>query len=168
MEQLPTAATVTVLAGQAFILGANGEKVALNQGDTVAPGAIVITENGTELTIIGPDFTLQLGENSLTEIPAEQLELASTPPILSSVSDDVAAMQAAILQGQDPTQAFEAAAAGLAQNVSSSIGNPDGSGNGGFVLVSRTGGSRIAEAGFDTGITQDAFVEEQTIQGAEG
>ncbi|MFP2770995.1 retention module-containing protein, partial [Oceanisphaera sp. KMM 10153] len=152
MEQMQQAAMVTVLNGTAFMLDNSGDKVALMQGDMLPPGTVIMTEAGSSLVAIGDDFRLQLNESSLTGIPREQFELASVPPVLSNVGDDIAAMQAAILQGQDPTEAFEAAAAGLAQNVSSSIGSLDGSGNGGFVQILRTGDSRIAEAGFDTGV----------------
>ncbi|WP_298723238.1 retention module-containing protein, partial [uncultured Oceanisphaera sp.] len=168
MAQVQQAATITVLVGKAFMLNEGGDKVALKQGDMLPPGSVIMTEAGSNLVAMGDDFRLQLNENSLTEIPREQLELASAPPVLSSAEEDVAAMQAAILQGQDPTQAFEAAAAGLTQNVSSSIGSLDGSGNGGFVQIFRTGDSRIAEAGFDTGVAQDTFENEQPEQGAEG
>ncbi|WP_344962206.1 retention module-containing protein, partial [Oceanisphaera sediminis] len=168
MAQVQQAATITVLVGKAFMLNESGDKVALKQGDMLPPGSVIMTEAGSSLVAMGDDFRLQLNENSLTEIPREQLELASAPLVLSNAENDVAAMQAAILQGQDPTQAFEAAAAGLTQNISSSIGSLNGSGNGGFVQIFRTGDSRIAEAGFDTGVAQDTFENEQPEQGAEG
>ncbi|MBO1518543.1 retention module-containing protein [Oceanisphaera pacifica] len=151
MEQIQETATVTALIGNAFVLRANGEKVALKQGDILSPGTIIMTEAGAEVVVTGPDFNLALGENSLTEIPAELLETAEAPTILSNNSDEVSDLQAAILDGMDPTQAFEAAAAGPAA-PGPGVAAADGSGNGGFVVVSRSGDSLIAEAGFDTAV----------------
>ncbi|MGO1618318.1 MAG: retention module-containing protein, partial [Oceanisphaera sp.] len=126
-------ATVIELVGNAFVLTANGEKVALQQGDEVLAGAIVMTESGSKVVVQGPDFRLELNEDSLTEIPKELLDAAQAPQILDVGSDEVAALQAAILDGQDPTQAFEATAAGLPDAGANPAGNADGSGNGGFV-----------------------------------
>ncbi|MFD1009138.1 retention module-containing protein, partial [Oceanisphaera ostreae] len=164
MEQIQQAATVTTLVGKAFILRANGEKVALKQGDILSPGTIIMTEAGAEVMVAGPDFNLALGENSLTEIPTEPLETAQAPTILSSSSDEVSALQAAILEGQDPTLAFEAAAAGAAAGPDVA-GNVNGSGNGGFVQVTRTGDSLIAEAGFDTAISTTPFDNNELLIG---
>ncbi|MGB5854240.1 MAG: retention module-containing protein, partial [Oceanisphaera sp.] len=162
MEQIQQAATVTTLVGKAFILRANGEKVALKQGDILSPGTIIMTEAGAEVMVAGPDFNLALGENSLTEIPTEPLETAQAPTILSSSSDEVSALQAAILEGQDPTLAFEAAGAAAGPDVA---GNVNGSGNGGFVQVTRTGDSLIAEAGFDTAISTAPFDNNELLIG---
>ncbi|MGO5000562.1 retention module-containing protein, partial [Oceanisphaera sp. W20_SRM_FM3] len=152
MEQIQATATVTQLVGKAFVLHANGEKVALQQGDTLLPGTIIMTESGSNVVVQGSDFTLELNEDSLTEIPKESLENAQAPQILDTASDEVAALQAAILDGQDPTQAFEATAAGAPDAGANPGGPNDGSGNGGFVQILRTGNERIAEAGFDTSV----------------
>ncbi|PSJ40292.1 large adhesive protein, partial [Zobellella endophytica] len=107
-----------------------------------------MTDGGAQLVVSAHDFLLQLDGDSTTQIPRQELQPGGTiPPILSNASDDVAALQAAILQGNDPTQAFEATAAGIEQPVATT---GEGSGNGGFVVVSRTGESVIAETGFDT------------------
>lgn len=55
-------------------------------------------------------------------------------------------MQQAILAGDDPTQAFEAAAAGVAANAG---GRGPGSGNSGFIAVD-VGNATIAAAGYET------------------
>ena len=57
------------------------------------------------------------------------------------------ALQQAILAGQDPTQVFEAAAAGVPADAG---GTGPGSGNGGFISIDRVGNATIAEAGYDT------------------
>ncbi|QXA17907.1 cadherin-like domain-containing protein [Aeromonas sp. FDAARGOS 1403] len=75
-------------------------------------------------------------------------------------------MQKSILQGVDPTQNFEASAAGGAPAAGGGggIGGVAGaSGNGGFVTIDRIGDATIAAAGFDTTYQAEPVVDTQQI-----
>ncbi|MGL5707841.1 MAG: retention module-containing protein, partial [Aeromonas sp.] len=74
------------------------------------------------------------------------LLLAQNHP--AGTPDDIDALQQAILGGADPTQAFEASAAGGAPAAGGGVAGA--SGNAGFVTIDRTGSATIAEATFDT------------------
>ncbi|WP_198341829.1 retention module-containing protein [Oceanisphaera avium] len=166
MEQVR--ATVTELTGNAYLIREDGEKVALQEGDELLSGTIIMTEANSQVIAEGPDFRLTLPEDSMTEIPSEPLTESAdnAPAVLDAGGDEIAALQAAILEGLDPTQAFEAAAAGI-PGAGALPAGPDGegSGNGGFVTIARIGDERIAEAGFDTAVTPLAFDDVPQIPG---
>lgn len=94
-------------------------------------------------TFRGGETTFTLSPSNTPESEEPQLAQANEP-------DDIAALQQAILAGTDPTQAFEAAAAGGAPAADNIGGVAGASGNGGFVTIDRTGDSTISSAGFDT------------------
>ena len=89
--------------------------------------------------------------SAIAELPADQ---QPAMPAMGAAGGEggqtlaqINAMQQAILSGQDPTQAFEAAAAGVAADAG---GGGPGSGNDGFISIDRVGDSTIASAGYDT------------------
>ncbi|WP_157052944.1 retention module-containing protein, partial [Gallaecimonas pentaromativorans] len=134
---------LTNVKGQVWVEQADGSRVQLFEGDRVA--------KGTELFITdGASFELQQDNGG-------QAEYAASPDInvempgqqaFSAVSNasEQAKLQQAILEGLDPTQLFEASAAGAAP----AAGAGGGGGDSGFVTVSRTGSELLADAGYAT------------------
>ncbi|MXV30940.1 retention module-containing protein, partial [Aeromonas veronii] len=143
--------TVTQLKGQIYLVAADGSRKLLAEGDVLPKGAVIMSPDGA--SFMG-------GEQSFTVQPAseqsEPAEEGDAPQLAQNgaagTPDDINALQQAILGGADPTQAFEASAAGGAPAAGGGgIGGVAGaSGNGGFVTIDRTGSATIAEATFDT------------------
>ncbi len=144
MEQsiAKVSATIVSIQGQAFAVDAQGSIRALHTGATVLPGELIITSEGAELGFFYGEQQYLLGDNSATQLPIVD-EQDTIPELAASNELDVDALQQAILQGADPTELFEATAAGEA-----SVGT--GSGNGGFIAVQRTADETLAETGFDS------------------
>ncbi|WP_417355520.1 retention module-containing protein [Gallaecimonas pentaromativorans] len=134
---------LTNVKGQVWVEQADGSRVQLFEGDRVA--------KGTELFITdGASFELQQDNGG-------QAEYAASPDInvempgqqafsAASNASEQAKLQQAILEGLDPTQLFEASAAGAAP----AAGAGGGGGDSGFVTVSRTGSELLADAGYAT------------------
>ena len=138
---------VTQLKGKVYLVAADGSQTLLTEGDVLPKDAVVLSPDGA---------SFQGGSETFTLSPTKELEPAADDASLltqngpAGTPDDVAALQQAILAGTDPTQAFEASAAGGAP-AAGNIGGVEGSsGNGGFVSIDRTGDVTIAAAGFDT------------------
>ncbi|WP_159084626.1 retention module-containing protein [Dongshaea marina] len=130
---------VTRLNGEAYLINSEGEKIPLQLGQEVDPNSLIVTSEGSSVLLQGEGFSQQLGENSILNLKGAELGTES-PHIVNSDDLDLAALQQAVLDGGDPTELFEAAAAG--GGVSDSI--QEGA------SVSRTGAETLAEAGFDT------------------
>ena len=144
---------VISISGVARIQTPDGVLHELKVGDVLQPGTEVLLADATS-------FAFELGLPELAQpidIPADQ---QPTMPAMGAAADDqtgaaagdqttaqINALQQAILAGQDPTQAFEAAAAGVPADAG---GAGPGSGNGGFISIDRVGNATIAEAGYDT------------------
>ncbi|MEE1675549.1 retention module-containing protein, partial [Agarivorans aestuarii] len=146
MEQsiATSSATIVSIQGQAFAVDAQGSIRPLQPGDSVAPGELIITSQGAQLGFHYGDDQYVLGDNSATKLP--EFEPSQAPSQLNAANDlDVEALQQAILEGADPTELFEATAAG-----GTPAGGGSSAGNGGFVTIDRIGGETIAQAGFDT------------------
>ncbi|BEU04639.1 hypothetical protein OAG1_34390 [Agarivorans sp. OAG1] len=146
MEQsiATSSATIVSIQGQAFAVDAQGNIRPLQAGDTIAPGELIITSQGAQLGFYYGDDQYVLGDNSATQLP--EFDPSQTLSQLNAANDlDVEALQQAILEGADPTELFEATAAGGAP-----AGDGSSAGNGGFVTIERIGVETIAQAGFDT------------------
>ena len=144
---------VISISGVARIQTPDGVLHELKVGDVLQPGTEVLLADATS-------FAFELGLPELAQpidIPADQ---QPTMPAMGAAADDqtgaaagdqttaqINALQQAILAGQDPTQAFEGAAAGVPADAG---GAGPGSGNGGFISIDRVGNATIAEAGYDT------------------
>ncbi|WP_156130672.1 retention module-containing protein, partial [Aeromonas enteropelogenes] len=141
--------TVTQLKGEVYLLAADGSRKLLAEGDVVPKGAVIISPEGGSFLGGEQQFTL-----SPAEEPREQVQEAETLLAQNGTAgapDDINALQQAILGGADPTQTFEASAAGGAPAAGGGVGGVAGaSGNGGFVTIDRTGDTTISQAGFDT------------------
>ncbi|MFQ2094707.1 retention module-containing protein, partial [Aeromonas taiwanensis] len=151
---------VTHLQGKIYLVAADGSQTLLSEGDTLPKDAVLLAPEGASFQ--GGDTTFTLSPSKSSEEGEVQLAQHSQ----AGVPDDIAALQQAILQGADPTQAFEASAAGgapAAGNVGGVVGT---SGNGGFITIDRTGDATIASAGFDSA-SPDAAVPLAEAQGGE-
>ncbi|WP_270658873.1 MULTISPECIES: retention module-containing protein [unclassified Aeromonas] len=143
--------TVTQLKGQIYLVAADGSRKLLAEGDVLPKGAVIMSPNGASFMGGGQSFNVQPASEQ-----SEPVEEGDAPQLAQNgaagTPDDISALQQAILGGADPTQAFEASAAGGAPAAGGGgIGGVAGaSGNGGFVTIDRTGSATIAEATFDT------------------
>ncbi|MEH8202840.1 retention module-containing protein, partial [Aeromonas veronii] len=143
--------TVTQLKGQIYLVSADGSRKLLAEGDVLPKGAVIVSPDGASFMGGGQSFTVQPASEQ-----SEPAEEGDAPQLAQNgatgTPDDISALQQAILGGADPTQAFEASAAGGAPAAGGGgIGGVAGaSGNGGFVTIDRTGSATIAEATFDT------------------
>ncbi|ART81669.1 hypothetical protein CBP31_02675 [Oceanisphaera profunda] len=135
--RIESAIQVTNLQGRAFIIGANGITKAVTVGQVLAPGMVLLTDTNTQITYADAPTAPKVAATSINEA-------ADTAPVTAS---DIAAIQAAILAGEDPSKLFEAPAAGNPTPTGVFNGS---SGNAGFVVIDRVGDSLIAEAGYDT------------------
>lgn len=139
---------VTAITGIAKIRTPEGELQDLKVGDVLQPGTVVLLADAS-VFLFEPSM-LEAG-SAIAELPADQ---QPAMPAMGAAGGEggqtlaqINAMQQAILSGQDPTQAFEAAAAGVAADAG---GGGPGSGNDGFISIDRVGDSTIASAGYDT------------------
>nr|WP_321237774.1 retention module-containing protein [uncultured Tolumonas sp.] len=146
---------VTTIAGVAKFRTPDGVLHELQVGDILQPGMEILLGDASNFA-----FEKGLPEAIQTpELPADQ---QPAMPAMGAANGDqttaqINALQQAILSGQDPTQAFEAAAAGIAADAG---GAGPGSGNDGFISITRVGDATIAESGYDT----TAPVTDQLLQ----
>nr|WP_321270807.1 retention module-containing protein [uncultured Tolumonas sp.] len=136
---------VTTIAGVAKFRTPDGVLHELQVGDILQPGMEILLGDASNFA-----FEKGLPEAiQASDIPADQ---QPTMPAMGAANGDqttaqINELQQAILSGQDPTQAFEAAAAGIAADAG---GAGPGSGNDGFISITRVGDATIAESGYDT------------------
>ena len=127
----------------------DGSLKELKAGDTLQPGTVIILDDDAQLTL--KDTDENAAQNELAQTTANDSANTNT-----QASNDIADYQKAILEGQDPTKLFEAAAAGETVDAGTGVG----SGNEGFVSVTRSGDATIATAGYDTtGTTASAAID---------
>ncbi|MDE1222273.1 retention module-containing protein [Vibrio aestuarianus] len=161
-------ASVTEVVGEVIAVDAKGNARLLNDGDYLNKGEILITINHSsvavmvfgELKVIDQNCVACLGEppqgadpsSALTSFPIEGAINADLSLIENTNfdADNIAAIQQAILDGQDPTQILEATAAGA--------GGP-GSANAGFISIDYNFTEVLARTFFET---QGSTVEEQS------
>uniref|UniRef100_UPI00131C809C retention module-containing protein n=1 Tax=Thaumasiovibrio occultus TaxID=1891184 RepID=UPI00131C809C len=145
------AAIVLEISGVAYAVVDGRPLQPLLVGSGLAPQAYVLTSR--DATVV-----LQFADGTMVTLPADCLACQHDPQVWWQVplselhqhserftADDIDLLQQAIREGIDPTFAFEPTASGV--NLSSS--------NAGFIEVTSTGQSTLAQAGFDTdGLTQ--------------
>ena len=132
---------VTHSQGKMYLVAADGSQRLVAEGDVLPKDAVLLAPEGASFQ--GGETTFTLGSGERPEQGDAVLANAGTP-------DDIAALQQAILDGTDPTKAFEASAAGGAPAAGNAGGGAGASGNGGFVTIDRTGDATISSAGFDS------------------
>ncbi|WP_198135247.1 retention module-containing protein, partial [Aeromonas rivuli] len=162
---------VTHLTQPVYLVGEDGSLRQLAEGDAVAKGAQLLSPEGGTLGAgtlqislpvadLHPDELDPAGDGALLALNQGEGEPSAT----GAVSDDIAALQAAILDGVDPTKAFEASAAGGAPAAGGGVAG--GSGNGGFIVVDRSADSTLAQGGFDTDEPASAIVRREDLPAA--
>ncbi|MFM5560793.1 retention module-containing protein, partial [Aeromonas rivipollensis] len=137
---------VTQLQGKVYLVAADGSQTLLSEGDVLPKDAVLLAPEGA---------SFQGGETTFTLSPSNTPESEESQLAQGDVPDDIAALQQAILAGTDPTQAFEASAAGGAPAAGNVGGVAGASGNGGFITIDRTGDATISTAGFDSANPDD-------------
>ncbi|BEE21427.1 hypothetical protein VAWG007_15220 [Aeromonas enteropelogenes] len=154
---------VSAIEGKVEIVLADGSSRLLQKGEILQPGAKLNIADDAKLVLMPYDDTPSPASPDATapDVPAsgpQQTAAAGT-----GLPSDIAALQQSILQGVDPTQNFEASAAGGAPAAGGGgIGGVAGtSGNGGFVTIDRIGDATIAAAGFDTTYQAEPVVDTQ-------
>lgn len=136
---------MTQLEGTVFVIHDDGTVVRARAGVLLQPGDRILS--GEEGSYQLAD-TVELAHQE--EAAAGVASSIAQPAEPTSGGDsELAALQAAIRAGTDPTAQFEASAAGNPA-AGGTIGGVAGSSSGGFVVVDRTNDATLAEAGFDT------------------
>ncbi|MDH0474713.1 retention module-containing protein [Aeromonas caviae] len=166
---------VSSVEGNVQILLADGSSRPLQPGEILQPGARLNIADDAKLMLAPYDDSPAPADAAPAgpDVPADgqpSSSVATRQPGSPEVSPEIAALQESILQGVDPTQNFEAAAAGGAPAAGGGggIGGVAGaSGNGGFVVIDRIGDATIAAAGFDTSYAaltpQDVLQEDDLL-----
>ncbi|MBT0319931.1 retention module-containing protein, partial [Vibrio campbellii] len=162
-QAVPQEVVVDAVKGDVYALSLEGKVRAINVGDVLVPGDVIITENGASIEVIAEGSLYLVDENCVACIPAPSLEQQPTDAVVQAPVDgqinvdptaaadaefgaeDVAAIQQAILEGADPTAILEATAAGPATG-----GGGSGSANAGFVTVEYNNPEVLASTFFET------------------
>ncbi|MFM1705466.1 retention module-containing protein [Aeromonas salmonicida] len=157
---------VSSIEGNVQILLADGSSRPLQKGEILQPGARLNIADDAKLLLAPYDDspTATTPDSSAPDVPVPGLQ--QVPDDGTATSPEIAALQQSILQGIDPTQNFEASAAGGAPAAGGGggIGGVAGaSGNGGFVTIDRTGDATIAAAGFDTAYQTEPVVDTEQL-----
>ncbi|WP_322862177.1 retention module-containing protein [Aeromonas allosaccharophila] len=154
---------VSAIEGNVEIVLADGSRRPLQKGEILQPGAKLTIADDAKLALSPYDDTP--AQNSPTGSESVEPSQPQGASPTEGASSDIAALQQSILQGVDPTQNFEASAAGGAPAAGGGIGGVAGaSGNGGFVTIDRTGDATIAEAGFDTTYDTGVVINENQAE----
>ncbi|MEF1302067.1 retention module-containing protein, partial [Vibrio owensii] len=159
-QAVPQEVLVDAVKGDVYALNLEGKVRAINVGDVLVPGDVIITENGASIEVIAEGSLYLVDENCVACIPAPTPEAASTEAVVQAPVDgqvnvdptanaefgaeDVAAIQQAILEGADPTAILEATAAGPGG------GGGSGSANAGFVTIEYNNPEVLASTFFET------------------
>ncbi|MDE8809390.1 retention module-containing protein [Aeromonas hydrophila] len=151
---------VSSIEGNVQIVLADGSSRPLQKGEILQPGAKLNIADDAKLVLAPYD------DSPAAATPDAPAHDAPAPDAGTAASPDIAALQKSILQGVDPTQNFEASAAGGAPAAGGGggIGGVAGaSGNGGFVTIDRIGDATIAAAGFDTTYQTEPVLDTQQV-----
>ncbi|WAG17242.1 retention module-containing protein [Aeromonas hydrophila] len=145
---------------------ADGSSRPLQKGEILQPGAKLNIADDAKLILAPYDESPAAATPDAPAHDAPAPGQPQAPDAGTAASPDIAALQKSILQGVDPTQNFEASAAGGAPAAGGGggIGGVAGaSGNGGFVTIDRIGDATIAAAGFDTTYQTEPVVDTQQV-----
>nr|WP_275945685.1 retention module-containing protein [Aeromonas hydrophila] len=159
---------VSSIEGSVQIVLADGSSRPLQKGEILQPGAKLNIADDAKL-VLAPYDDSPAAATPDAPAPAHDAPAPGQPQAPdagTAASPDIAALQKSILQGVDPTQNFEASAAGGAPAAGGGggIGGVAGaSGNGGFVTIDRIGDATIAAAGFDTTYQTEPVVDTQQV-----
>ncbi|WP_231130377.1 retention module-containing protein [Aeromonas hydrophila] len=157
---------VSSIEGSVQIVLADGSSRPLQKGEILQPGAKLNIADDAKLVLAPYDDSPAAATPDTPAHDAPAPGQPQAPDAGTAASPDIAALQKSILQGVDPTQNFEASAAGGAPAAGGGggIGGVAGaSGNGGFVTIDRIGDATIAAAGFDTTYQTEPVVDTQQV-----
>lgn len=147
---------MTQLEGTVFVIHDDGTVVRARAGVLLQPGDRILSGEGSyQLT-----DAIELSHQEEAAVG----EAAPPADPTAAADGELAALQAAIRAGTDPTAQFEASAAGNPA-AGGTIGGVAGSSSGGFVVVDRTNDATLAEAGFDTDHADMPRVDEPLLEG---
>lgn len=163
---------VDKVQGQAYLVSEDARIVNLREGMQIAPNQVVLTNVNSSVVVSNNEQRFVFDgkcASCLTPMSDAEFVLYSAGhgvtfnPDAFKDSDvpfdlDVAQLQQLILDGVDPTEVFEAPAAGEGA----------GSANAGFIVVDYGYAETLAEAGFDTTGPLDSRDNEQDLLGADG
>ncbi|QTL93969.1 retention module-containing protein [Aeromonas jandaei] len=145
---------VSGVEGNVEIVLADGTQRPLQKGEILQPGAKLVIADDAKLALSPYDDSPAKNQPTGADEAQPDQPQGGTNTNGDGAPSDIAALQKSILQGVDPTQNFEASAAGGAPAAGGGGGGIGGvagtSGNGGFVTIDRIGDATIAAAGFDT------------------
>ncbi|WP_240620010.1 retention module-containing protein [Aeromonas jandaei] len=145
---------VSGVEGNVEIVLADGTQRPLQKGEILQPGAKLVIADDAKLALSPYDDSPAKNQPTGADEAQPDQPQGGTNANGDGAPSDIAALQKSILQGVDPTQNFEASAAGGAPAAGGGGGGIGGvagtSGNGGFVTIDRVGDATIAAAGFDT------------------
>ncbi|MDF4601103.1 retention module-containing protein, partial [Vibrio parahaemolyticus] len=160
-QTVPQNAIVNAVKGEVLVLDLTGKIRVVGAGDALNTGDVIVTENNASLDVLINNELYLVDQNCVACLPepsSEQPEtlvqtsvdgqIAFDPTALDSAnfdSNDVAAIQQAILEGADPTAILEATAAG---------GDASGSANAGYVTVEYNNPEMLASTFFETSATR--------------
>ncbi|HCG9643260.1 TPA: retention module-containing protein [Vibrio parahaemolyticus] len=160
-QTVPQNAIVNAVKGEVLVLDLTGKIRVVSAGDALNTGDVIVTENNASLDVLINNELYLVDQNCVACLPepsSEQPEtlvqtsvdgqIAFDPTALDSAnfdSNDVAAIQQAILEGADPTAILEATAAG---------GDASGSANAGYVTVEYNNPEMLASTFFETSATR--------------
>ena len=155
-----TEVVVINVSGEVVAVTAQGEERAVAVGDKLQAGEMIIAPAESSVEI-------NLGKAETETVPAETAAILEVDPTtgeitlvihtLGSEGIEVADIQQAILEGQDPTELLEETAAGNTP--------PTRAGFSPFQDVDRTAEEVIAQAGFDTTVEDQELVEFPEYEG---
>jgi VCBS repeat-containing protein len=151
---------VKAIIGEVTATAADGSSRTLQAGDRVFANELITTGPGGAIEIEFADGSLMdLGRNSQAMLDSEVFypnDTAVAEGAQDDVPDDVAAIQQALLEGEDPTEIGEATAAGA--GVEGSDGGHEA------VFVDYLNPAVTPDAGFDTiGVTNSYDLPEEDI-----
>ncbi|PSV02738.1 hypothetical protein C0W80_07040 [Photobacterium leiognathi subsp. mandapamensis] len=144
--------------GQVFVLTDNGDYVPVNVGDRFSVGAVLFFADRSEVLVDLDGTNLWLNQHCKACLSDEKLMHIPLPEL--DLDPNVAALQAAILGGVDPTQIQQATAAGPSSNpsassdLSSSITDS--------TAIPYDNDQILAKAGFDTAYVPASIRQQDT------
>ena len=163
-QMVDASVVVVQLTGDVLVIDKQGVTHPVKIGEHLPAGSMLILEGGAHVQLEPGDSSSAAQPPAMPEMPAivpvgalnAQTGPGGISPLGAQGTNDIAAIQQAILQGIDPTLNLEATAAGGAPGAGG--GGAGGSGNAGFVSVDRTGASILAAAGFDTSYSSSGLI----------
>ncbi|HCG8515254.1 TPA: retention module-containing protein [Vibrio parahaemolyticus] len=169
-QTVPQNAIVNAVKGEVLVLDLTGKIRVVSAGDALNTGDVIVTENNASLDVLINNELYLVDQNCVACLPepsSEQPEtlvqtsvdgqIAFDPTALDSAnfdSNDVAAIQQAILEGADPTAILEATAAG---------GDASGSANAGYVTVEYNNPEMLASTFFETSAARTGVQDREEI-----